>query len=274
MYGAILGDIIGSPYEFLHKKEDPDFPLFERRSRFTDDSVMTIAVAEALMRAREEGLISESEAGPGAEKRVKELLVDSMKTWGRRYPDSGYGGRFFGWLFTGDREPYNSYGNGSAMRVSPAGWMFGDLETTRTVARWTAEVTHNHPEGIKGAESTAAAIFLARTGHDKEYIKDYVIREFGYDLGRTCSEIRPGYSFDETCQGSVPESIICFLEGDSYEEAVRLAVSLGGDTDTMACIAGSMAEAYYGVPEELKAECLSRVTEPMKKVLKKFDSYR
>ena len=272
MYGAILGDIIGSPYEFskLKKKKAKDFPLFSRFSRFTDDSVMTMAVAEALMIAVDEGVISSSGADISAENAVKELLVDSLKKWGRTYPNAGYGGRFFNWLFSEDREPYYSYGNGSAMRVSSAGWLFEDLDTTRLVARWTAEVTHDHPEGIKGAESTAACIYLARTGHDKAYIKKYVVREFGYDLERTCDGIRPGYYFDVSCQGSVPESIISFLEGEEYEDTVRNAVSLGGDTDTMGCIAGGIAEAYYGVPEDLKDQCLERVTEPMRDVLKRF----
>ena len=263
MYGAILGDIIGSPYEFMRGKEKIAFPLLTWRSRFTDDTVMTVAVAEALSRAADEGLLEDETA-------VKNLLVDEMKKWGRQFPDAGYGGRFFGWLMSDNREPYNSFGNGSAMRVSPAGWISDDLDEVRKIARWTAEVTHNHIEGIKGAESTAAAICLARNGHDKAFIKDYITREFGYDLEMTCDEIRPGYSFNETCQGSVPESIICFLEGGSYEETVRLAVSLGGDTDTMACIAGSIAEAYWGLPEDLKDECLKRIPDSMKTTAEGF----
>ena len=263
MYGAFLGDIIGSPYEFTEGKEALNFPLFRRRSHFTDDSVMTAAVAEALMKAADDGLLEDEAA-------VKKLLTDAMKKWGRQYPNAGYGGRFIGWLMSDSKEPYYSYGNGSAMRVSPAGWISEDLGDTRKIAAWTAEVTHNHPEGIKGAESTAAAIYLARTGHDKAFIKDYVVREFGYDLDRTCDEIRPGYAFDETCQGSVPESIVCFLEGNSFEEAVRLAVSLGGDTDTMACIAGSIAEAFYGVPEELLEECRERISDSLRETADRF----
>ena len=263
MYGAILGDIIGSPYEFTRGKEKITFPLFKEESGFTDDTVMTIAVAEALTEAAEGGFLED-------EAEVKDLLVDKMKSWGRKYPHAGYGGRFMGWLLSGNRKPYNSYGNGSAMRVSPAGWVSDDPDEVRKIARWTAEVTHNHPEGVKGAESVAAAICLARNGRDKAFIKDYVEREFGYDLQRTCDEIRPGYRFDETCQGSVPESIICFLEGGNYEETVRLAVSLGGDTDTMACIAGSIAEAYWGLPEDLKEECLKRIPASMRTALEGF----
>ena len=184
MYGAILGDMIGAPYEFDQGEKIKDFgPLFINRSRFTDDSVMTIAVAEALM---DTGL----DAG---EKEVKSAVVKSMQKWGHRYPDAGYGGRFIGWLADKDPKPYGSWGNGSAMRVSSVGWLYDTIEKTREVARWTAEVTHNHPEGVKGAESTAAAIFLARNGKNKDEIKKYIIDEFGYDLSRTCDEIRPSY---------------------------------------------------------------------------------
>ncbi len=182
MYGALLGDMIGAPYEFDRGSKTKHFPLFNDESQWTDDSVMTIAVAEALM-----------QAGDGAEEQVKEELVRSMQAWGRRYPDAGYGARFIYWIFAEDPAPYGSYGNGSAMRVSSAGWLYDTLEETRRYARLTAEVSHDHPEGIKGAEAIASAIFLARTGHTKEGIKDFVIREFGYDLARTCDEIRPTY---------------------------------------------------------------------------------
>ena len=263
MYGAILGDIIGSPFEFEKGKQDRDFMLFRGSSRFTDDTTMTIAVADALMKAEDLGQLDD-------EAKVKDLLIDSMKAWGRRYIHAGYGGRFRNWLLTATREPYHSFGNGSAMRVSPAGWMADDMETVRKLARWSAEVTHDHPEGIKGAESTAAAILMARKGCSKEEIKEYISSEFGYDLKRTCDDIRPGYSFDVSCQGSVPESIICFLEGTSYEDTVRNAVSLGGDTDTMGCIAGSIAEAYYGLPGELKEEGRKRLPDDMRKVADSF----
>ena len=270
MYGAILGDMIGKPYEFHRAVKDRNFELFNKRSVFSDDSVMTIAVAEALLKVtagRSRGFTTED---PEIENRFKEILIDSLKKWGRKYPDAGYGGRFMAWLLSDKREPYNSYGNGSAMRVSAAGYVSDDLETTIKVAAWTAEVTHNHHEGVKGAEAVAACIFMARTGCTKEEIKEYVESTFHYDLSRTVDEIKPGYSFDVSCQGSVPESIICFLEADSFESAVRNAVYLGGDTDTMGAIAGSIAEAYYGVPESLKEECRKRVTPEMLEVLTKF----
>ena len=193
-----------------------------------------------------------------------------MQDWGRRYPNAGYGGRFIYWIFSPDPQPYNSYGNGSAMRVSPIGWWWDDLETTRQMARFSAEVTHNHPEGIKGAEATAVAIFMARTGASKDEIKEYIQREFAYDLDRTCEEIRKDYTFDVSCQGSVPEAIIAFLEGKDYEDTVRNAVSLGGDADTQGAIAGSIAEAFFGIPRELLAECRQRLPEEIKKVVDRF----
>lgn len=270
MYGAILGDIIGKPYEFSGKVKDRNFELFNSSSDFTDDSVMTIAVAEALFKVTDERVMVFTLKDPEIENRFKDILVDSLKKWGRKYPYAGYGGRFGQWLMSDKRTPYNSYGNGSAMRVSPSGYVAEDLETTIRVAAWTADVTHNHHEGVKGAEAVAACIFMARKGYTKEEIKEYIEKEFKYDLSRTVDEIRPGYSFDETCQGSVPESIICFLEAHSFESAVRNAVYLGGDTDTMAAIAGSIAEAYYGVPEGLKEECRDRITPEMRAVLVEF----
>ena len=263
MYGAILGDIVGSPFEFDMGDKTKDFPLFSRRSTFTDDSVMTIAVAEALM----------DNAGKSGEE-IKAALATSMRKWGRRYPYAGYGSRFIRWLFDDDMGPYNSYGNGSAMRVAAAGWLYDTMEETRRIARLTAEVTHDHPEGIKGAESVASAIFLARNASTKGEIKEYMIREFGYDLSRTCDEIRPGYHHVESCQESVPEAITAFLEGRDLEDAVRTAVSLGGDTDTIGCIAGSMAEALFGVPAELMEECRARLPEDMLEVLRRFDGVR
>ncbi|MBQ2634722.1 MAG: ADP-ribosylglycohydrolase family protein, partial [Oscillospiraceae bacterium] len=189
MYGAILGDMIGAPYEFDRGDKTKDFPLFIRGSQFTDDSVMSIAVAEALLDTMGQ-----------TDDEVKAALVQSMQTWGRKYPHAGYGGRFRGWLSEKHPEPYGSYGNGSAMRVSSAGWLYPTLDETRYAARLTAEVTHNHPEGIKGAEATASAIFLARTGKSKDEIQDYIVSEFGYDLSRTCDEIRPTYHHVESCQ--------------------------------------------------------------------------
>ena len=263
MYGAILGDMIGAPYEFDMGGKTKSFPMFTDRSQFTDDSVMTIAVAEALL-----------DTLGGTEAEVKDAVVQFMQKWGRRFPDAGYGGRFIGWLCEAHPLPYGSYGNGSAMRVSSAGWLYDTLEETRKIARWTAEVTHNHPEGIKGAEATASAIFLARTGSGKDAIKEYVVREFGYDLSRTCDEIRPAYHHVESCQQTVPEAITAFLEGKDFEDVIRTAVSLGGDCDTLTCIAGSIAEAFYGVPDVLKSECKARLPEEMLAVLERFDQVR
>lgn len=263
MYGAILGDMIGAPYEFDRGGKTKDFPLFCGRSQFTDDSVMTIAVAEALLDCRFR-----------ADDDIRAGLVDSMRKWGRKYPDAGYGGRFQHWLGTKDPKPYGSCGNGSAMRVSSAGWLFDTPEETRRMARLTAEVTHNHPEGIKGAEAAASAVFLARTGHSKDELRGYIVREFGYDLSRTCDEIRPAYCHIETCQKTVPEAITAFLEGTDFEDVIRTAVSLGGDCDTLTCIAGSIAEAFYGVPEPLKDVCRSRLPKDMLDVLCRFDIFR
>ena len=261
MYGAILGDMVGSPYEFDMGNKSKDFEMWNRRVRFTDDTVMTIAVADAIMSV---GVDSE-------EKEIKDVLVKKMQAWGRRYPNSDYGGRFIFWLGSREPRPYGSYGNGSAMRVSSVGWFYDTIEKTREVARWTAEVTHNHPEGIKGAEATASVIFLARNGASKEEIKDYVIQKFGYDLSRSCDEIRPGYHHDESCQKTVPEAITAFLEGENFEDVIRTAVSLGGDCDTLTCIAGGMAEAFYGIPEEMRTEMRVRLEADMLKVLGEFD---
>ncbi len=259
MYGAILGDIIGSPYEFDRSPKVKEFPLFSGDSEFTDDTVMTVAVAEAfLSRETRTDLL-------------RERLIRTMQRYGNDYPYAGYGARFSRWLHSTDPKPYGSYGNGSAMRVSAVGWLYKDLETVRNMARLSAEVTHNHPEGIKGAEATAAAIFLARTGSTKEEIKAYITREFGYDLSRTCDEIRPAYCHVESCQETVPEAITAFLEGESFEDVIRTAVSLGGDCDTLTAIAGSIAEAFYGVPEELKAECRKRLPKELLGVLLQFE---
>lgn len=261
MYGAILGDIIGSPYEFDRGSKTKEFPLFSRYSEFTDDTVMTIAVAEAFldMQVAEDNAVTYNR------------LVRYLQAWGRQYPHAGYGLRFSRWLRDRYPEPYNSWGNGSAMRVSSVGWLFDDLQMTRAMARLSAEVTHNHPEGIKGAEATACAIFLARTGRTKAEIKTYIEENFQYDLSRTCDEIRPGYRHVESCQETVPEAITAFLEGDSFEDVIRTAVSLGGDCDTLTCIAGSIAEGFYGVPEELKEECRKRLPEKLRAVLTRFD---
>ena len=262
MYGAISGDMIGAPYEFDRGDKTKVFPLFIRSSQFTDDSVMTIAVAEALM----------DTMGQDDDK-IKAALITSMRKWGEKYPHAGYGARFIHWLRAADPKPYGSFGNGSAMRVSAAGWRYKSLEETRHMAALTAEVTHNHPEGIKGAEATAAAIYLARTGRNKEEIKAYIVREFGYDLTRTCDEIRPDYRHVESCQQTVPEAITAFLEGKDFEDVIRSAVSLGGDCDTLTCIAGSMAEAMYGIPAPIREECRKRLPSDMLAVCDRFESF-
>ena len=275
MYGAILGDIIGSPYEFDENNiKTKDFPLFKYNSQFTDDSVMTVAVADALLRIGA-GEAGEDEAVKADERNIEErfIMAQALKRWGNTYPDAGYGVRFIRWLRSGNG-PYNSFGNGSAMRVSPAGWLYDSMEETMKMAELSAVVTHDHPEGIKGAKAVAAAIYLARTGASKQDIKTYIISEFSYDLTRTCDEIRPSYHHIETCQATVPEAVTAFLEGTDFEDVIRTAVSLGGDCDTLTCIAGSIAEAFYGVPDELIQECRARVTQPMLEVIDAFDKIR
>ncbi len=259
--GAILGDIIGSRFEFDRGGWTKDFELFTKEDSWTDDSVMTLAVAEALMDAGVNASVPE----------IKEQCIKVMQKWGRKYPDAGYGCRFIDWLWEDDPKPYNSYGNGSAMRVSAAGWLYDTMERTREVAGATAEVSHDHPEGIKGAECTAAVIFLARTGASKEEIEEYVTREFGYDLSESLEEMRARHRHDESCMDSLPKALRSFLDGTSFEDVIRNAVSLGGDVDTIAAIAGSMAEALYGVPVVLKEECLKRVGEDFRAVLERFD---
>ena len=260
MYGAILGDIIGSPYEFDRGNKCKDFPLFSPDSAFTDDSVMTLAVADAFLTLP-----------PKAEDEdIRRQLVQSMQTYGRKYPYAGYGGMFHRWLRDTNPQPYGSYGNGSAMRVSSVGWLFDDLETVRHMARLSAEVTHNHPEGIKGAEATASAIYLARTGSTKAEIKNYIEEQFRYDLSRSCDEIRPGYHHVESCMETVPEALTAFLDGNSFEDVIRTAVSLGGDCDTLTAIAGSIAEGFYGVPQDLQEECYKRLPERLKATLRSF----
>ena len=262
MYGAILGDIIGSAFEFDRGGKTKEFPLFCEESTWTDDTVMTIAVAEALMNAGRDATVEE----------IKAACVKSMQKWGRKYPYAGYGGRFIHWVHSDDPHPYKSYGNGSAMRVSAAGWLYDTIERTREVARATAAVTHNHPEGIKGAECTAAVIFLAWHGATDEDIAKYVKAEFGYDFSETLAEMRERHAHVETCMDSLRKAMRAYLDGISYEDVVRNAVSLGGDTDTLGAIAGAMAEGRYGVPEELKKECRERVPKDMRKVIERFDA--
>ena len=233
MRGAIWGDIIGSPSEFdCNNYKAKDFPLFSQRSEFTDDTVMTLAVAKALLDTR-----GQDDAA------IKAALVREIQRLGRAYPDRGYGARFIHWLYADAPQPYHSYGNGSAMRVSPAAWLSESMKEALHLAQLTAEVSHDHPEGIKGVQAVAAAIFLARTGQSKAEIKAYAECEFGYDLSRSCDEIRPTYHHMESCQETVPQAITAFLESSDFEDALRTAVSLGGDSDTLAAITGSIAEA-------------------------------
>jgi len=250
MLGAIIGDIVGSFYEFAGIKTK-DFPFFSNKLSFTDDTVMTIAVAYALL----DGGTSDN-------------FIDAMKKFGKIYPNSGYGGHFALWLSKADnREPYNSWGNGSAMRVSPCAWFAESLEEAERLAEISAAVTHNHPEGIKGACATAAAIYLARTCAGKDEIKKYVEEKYNYDLNRTCDEIRPNYCFKISCQETVPEAIIAFLDSTDFEDAIRNAVSLGGDSDTLAAITGSIAEAAYGIPNEIIKTAIDYLDDPIMTVI-------
>lgn len=262
MIGAILGDIIGSPYEFDRGDKVKDFPLFSPHSSFTDDTVMTLAVAQGFLDSAREA----------DDETVRQNIIHSMRELGRRYPHAGYGGRFRWWLTDPDPQPYNSWGNGSAMRVSSAGWLFDDLDSVLRAAKLSAEVTHNHPEGIKGAQATAVAIFLARTGQSKTEIRAYIEDHFGYDLNRTCDEIRPVYRHVESCQETVPEAITAFLEGEDFEDVIRTAVSLGGDCDTLTAIAGSIAEGFYGVSDGLRTECLKRLPDDLRGIVERFEN--
>jgi ADP-ribosylglycohydrolase len=248
MIGAIAGDIIGSIYEHRPIKIK-DFPLFHPQCRFTDDTVLTVAVADAILKGRS--------------------YKQSMRDIGRRYPMAGYGRAFTDWLLSEHPKPYNSWGNGAAMRVSPVGFAFNTENEVLREAENTAIVSHNHPEGIKGAQATALAVYFARMGYSKEEIREQIGRRFGYNLERQVDDIRPSYTFDVSCQGTVPEAIIAFLDAISYEDAVRNAISLGGDSDTLACITGGIAEAFYqNIPDhilakvrEILARDLSKITE-------------
>jgi ADP-ribosylglycohydrolase len=250
MLGAIAGDVIGSVHEGTRTKTK-DFPLFIPGSRFTDDTVLTVAVAECLLRGRD--------------------YVDTFHDYFDAYPLAGYGGTFLWWASTRQREPYNSWGNGSAMRVSPLAYVGATLDEVLEAASRCAAVTHNHDEGIRGAQATAAAIFLARSGSTKEQIRRYIEEQFGYFLDETLDELRPTYQFDVSCQWSVPQSILAFLESSGFEDAVRNAISLGGDADTMACIAGAIAEAHYGgVPAEIAEPVLARLDDRLRNVVREF----
>ncbi|MFN5658688.1 MAG: ADP-ribosylglycohydrolase family protein [Pseudanabaena sp.] len=250
MLGAIVGDIVGSIYEFNNHRSK-DFPLFSGGCDFTDDTVLTVAVADCLMN--------------------QGSYVEYIKNYTRKYPNRGYGGRFAQWIRFESMEPYNSWGNGSAMRVSAVGFAFDDLEMVIQEAKRSAEVTHNHPEGIKGAQATALAIYMARQGQSKEQIKSAIAKSFSYDLDRTLDEIRPVYQFNESCQETVPEAVIAFLESTDFEDAIRNGISLGGDSDTLTCITGGIAEAFYGgVPQDIAEKALSYLPKAMREVVEKF----
>ena len=255
MLGAIIGDIVGSTWEW-HNIKTEDFEWLPKGSRFTDDTVMTLAVAKWLM----EDPLHDADR-----------LVQIMRELGRDYPDAGYGGMFRKWLNSDNPQPYGSYGNGSAMRVSPVGMYAHSLEEALELAKISAEVTHNHPEGIKGAQATAAAIFLARQGVSKQEIRDYVAQTFNYDLSRTLEEIRPTFTFDETCQRTVPEAITCFMEGKNFEDVVRLSVALAGDADTIAAIAGSISSAVDDVPNEISQPVIALLSQEFCTILLRFN---
>lgn len=248
MLGAIVGDVVGRPFEFDQNREaaySRNYPLVSKWSYITDDSVMTLAVAHALMKA------IPARGHEVSDERFRTQVIASMQMLGNKYPSAGYGVMFRRWLIEENPQPYNSWGNGSAMRVSPVAWAFDTLDEVEHFAEISAEVSHNHPEGIKGAQATAGSIFLARTGHSKQEIRDYVTGKYGYDLSRTLDEIRPTYHHVESCQKTVPEAITAFLEGEDFEDVARGAVSLSGDSDTLTAIACSIAEGFYGIPEEI-----------------------
>jgi len=252
--GAITGDVIGSVYEF-HNVKRTDFDLFTPKTTFTDDTILTVATMEALL----------------SDKTAASDYTRLYQSYGRKYPNRGWGNRFHYWIHAADPQPYDSWGNGSAMRASPIGWAFNTIEEVLAEAEKSASVSHNHIEGIKGAQAAALAVYLARNGAEKEEIQRDIADRFGYNLDRTCDQIRADYSFDESCQGTVPEAIVAFLESESYEDAIRLAVSLGGDSDTLACITGGIAEAYYGgVPTELAQKALALLPPELISVIEQF----
>lgn len=252
MLGAIAGDVIGSVYEH-HPIKSEDFYLFNPSCTFTDDTVMTVAIADAILH--------------------KQDYAAAMKRFGRLYPNAGYGGYFIRWIFEDEVRPYNSWGNGSAMRVSPIGFAFRDVESVLKEAARSAEVSHNHPEGIRGAQAVAVAIYLARQGKSKTFMHREITQRFGYDLDQRLDEIRPFYQFDVSCQESVPPALIAFFESRNYEDAIRKAISLGGDSDTLACIAGGIAHAFYKyIPNQIVKFVLSRLPEEFIEILQEFEA--
>ncbi len=258
MLGALAGDIAGSRFEWANIKTK-DFDLMTRDCRPTDDSVMTLAIAQAVLESRAKVTLLPAKA------------VASMQAWGRAYPDAGYGGHFCRWLSSGNPQPYNSFGNGAAMRVSACGFAAGSLEDAISLAHAVTAVTHNHPEGLKGAEAVSVAIYLARTDRSQIEIRDYIHAHY-YLMDFTLKGIRPTYRFDVSCQGSVPQAIMAFLEAEGFEDAIRNAISLGGDSDTIAAIAGSIAEAYFGIPADIRKLALTYLDARMLKTLMDFES--
>ncbi len=252
MLGGMIGDIVGSVYEW-HNIKTKDFILFENRNFFTDDTVLTAATAKALITGGD--------------------YTHTYQDFARRYPRRGYGGNFQHWIYTDNPEPYNSWGNGSAMRVSPVGFAFDTVEEVLAQAQHSASVTHNHPEGVKGAQSTALAILMARQGASQKDIRSEISQRFDYDLDRTLAEIRPHYSFDVSCQGSVPEAIIAFLESNSFEDAIRNAISIGGDSDTIACITGGIAEAFFGIPKPLTLQGRAYLPDEFLQIIDDFHTW-
>lgn len=272
MIGAIIGDIAGSRFEFNNYRKK-DFELFTDTCETTDDSIMTLAIAKAIM---ETEAVATSTPDMRADDRyigeLKENTIRHMQAIGRNYPNCGFGGRFYQWVFSDDPKPYNSFGNGAAMRISPVG-AFADSEAeVRRLSNAVTEVTHNHPEGLKGAEATAMAMFLARQGADKEAIRERITRDY-YHLDFTIDSIRPTYAFNETCQDTVPQAIQAFLESDSFEDAIRTAVSVGGDSDTLAAITGAIAEAYYGVPADLRDQALNFLDDSLLAIYHQWEAF-
>lgn len=258
MLGAMIGDIIGSRFEF-HNIKSKEFPLFTIDCKPTDDSIVTLAVGKAILDCH------------GDYSNLGEEAVHAMQEVGRPYPRCGYGGHFKKWMYSDDPQPYNSLGNGAAMRVSPCAYAASSLEEAIELSRKVTEVTHNHPEGIKGAEATTVAIYMAKTGSGIQEIRDYIHQHY-YPMDFTLDNIRKSYFFDVTCQGTVPPAIMAFLESTSLEDAIRNAISIGGDSDTLAAITGSIAAAFYGVPEELRTRAMTYLDERQSEILLAFES--
>lgn len=271
MIGAIIGDIVGSRFEFDNHRSK-NFDLFTKDCFVTDDSIMTLAIAKAIMEAANHKKASAQGYDDSFYVRLSHLSVEYMQGIGRRYPYCGYGGMFNSWVFNDDPKPYNSYGNGAAMRVSPVGFAAQSLLEVEESAKYVTEVTHNHEEGIKGAQATAAAIFMAKQGCGKNDIREHIVREY-YPLHFTIDEIRPSYRFNETCQETVPQAIVCFLESSSFEDAIRTAISLGGDSDTLAAITGGIAEAHYGVPQDLKEKALTYLDSDLRDIYIEWERF-